>query len=56
MSRFSGPYLGRKDPSTRTKGVKREDKKQKRIEAEERNAQTLPENRKCNRGIDLASE
>jgi len=56
MSRYSGPYPGRKDPSTRTKGIARETRKQKRLEAEVRNELTPPEKRRCNRGINLDSE
>lgn len=37
---FSGPYPGRKDPRTRTKGIMRNRRAQKRREAEARNAKT----------------
>lgn len=37
---FNGPYPGRKDPRTRTKGIMRERRAQKRREALARNAKT----------------
>ncbi len=43
--RFSGRYPGRKDPRTRTKGIMRERRAQKRREAENRNAKTPDERR-----------
>ena len=41
---FSGPFPGRKDPRTRTKGIMAARKLQKRKEAERRNALTPIEN------------
>lgn len=41
---FSGPFPGRKDPRTRTKGIMAARKLQKRKEAEQRNAHTEVEN------------
>lgn len=37
---FSGPFPGRKDPRTRTKGIMRARRAKKRKEAEARNAAT----------------
>ena len=42
---FSGPFPGRKDPRTRTKGIMRKRRIQKRQEAEARNASTPEERR-----------
>lgn len=41
---FSGPFPGRKDPRTRTKGIMAARKAAKRKEAERRNALTKVEN------------
>ena len=56
MSRFSGPYPGRKDVRTRNKGVVAANKTQKRLDAEARDAE-LPEDsprRKRNKPLDIS--
>lgn len=43
MSRYEASYPGKKDPRTRTKGIKRQIKEQKRLEAEARDALLAPD-------------
>lgn len=58
MSTFHGPYPGRKDPRTRTKGALAENRRQKRLDAEQRDAE-LPQDspkRKRNKPLDITAE
>lgn len=52
MSRFSGPFPGRKDPRTRNKGIERQYHTEKRLEAEARDEE-LPEDDPRRRAIRL---
>ena len=54
MSRFSGPQPGYKDPNTRTKGVERRYREQKKLEAEVRDELLAPDDPK-RRAVRLAT-